>query len=67
MMNVLTQNGTLSDLSDLTMSILCSSLHEFSHSPGRGVFSGSADWYHWCQSLGYWSNELAMPRKLASL
>ena len=67
MMNVVTQKGTRSCLRDLTRSILCNSLHEFSHSPGRGVDSGSEDVYHWCQSRGYWSNELAMPMKLASL
>ena len=36
-------------------------------SPGSGVFSGSLEVNHLCQSLGYWSNELAMPMKLASL
>lgn len=67
MMKVVTQKGTRSGRRDRTISILCSSLQEFSHSPGRGVFSGSPDWYHWCQSRGYWSNEFAMPIKLASL
>ena len=36
MMNVVTQNGTRSDLMDLTISILCNSLQEFSHSPVEG-------------------------------
>ena len=67
MMKVVTQKGTLSCLSDLTRSILWSSLHEFSHSPGSGVASGSEEVYHWCQSRGYWSNELAIPIKLAIL
>ena len=67
MMKVVTQNGTRSERSDLTMSMRWSSLHEFSHSPGRCVISGSDEAYHWCQSRGYWSNELAMPIKLASL
>ena len=35
--------------------------------PGSGVFSGSAEVNHWCQSRGYCSNELAIPMKLASL
>ena len=67
MMNVVTQNGTRSGLKERTINILCSSLHELSHSPGRGVFSGSPDVNHRCQSRGYWSNELAISMKLASL
>ena len=67
MMKVVTQNGTLSCLSERTINILCSSLHELSHSPGRGVFSGSAEVNQMFQSRGYWSNELAIPMKLASL
>ena len=35
--------------------------------PGRGVLSGSAEVNHRFQSRGYWSNELTMPMKLASL
>ena len=34
MMKVVTQKGTLSGRRDRTISILCSSLQEFSHSPG---------------------------------
>ena len=66
-MNVVTQNGTRSGLRERTINILCSSLQELSHSPGRGVFSGSLDVNHRFQSRGYWSNELAIPMKLASL
>ena len=67
MMNVVTQKGTLSGLSERTINILCSSLQELSHSPGRGVFSGSPEVNQRFQSRGYWSNELAIPMKLASL
>ena len=67
MMKVVTQKGTRSGRKERIINILWSSLQEFCHSPGRGVFSGSLDWYHWCQSRGYWSKELAMPMKLASL
>ena len=67
MMKVVTQKGTLSGLRERMINILCSSLQELSHSPGRGVFSGSEDVNQMCQSRGYWSNELAIPMKLASL
>ena len=67
MMNVVTQNGTRSGLRERTINIRCSSLQELSHSPGRGVVSGSPDVNQRCQSRGYWSNELAIPMKLANL
>lgn len=41
--------------------------HTSKYSPGSVVFSGSAEVNQRYQSLGYWSNELAMPMKLASL
>lgn len=41
-MNEVAQKATLSGLRDLTINILCNSLHALSHSPGRGAVSGSA-------------------------
>ena len=35
------QKATLSGRRDLTISILCNSLHALSHSPGSGAVSGS--------------------------
>ena len=66
-MKEVAQKLTRSGRKDRNMSIRCSSLLAFSHSPGSEAFSGSLDVNQTFQSRGYCSNDAIMPWKFGNL